>query len=95
MRLAALLVLSFGGFAACSQSDDSTVAEVVKAPWAEFAARTVAEYYRRNPERGVNAGLHQYDGQIRDLSPESVAHNSEASTTIACRARWQRCPSYC
>ncbi len=73
MSVAALLVLSIGGLAACSQTEDGTVVEAAKAPWAEFAAGTVAEYYRRNPERGVNAGLHQYDGQIRDLSPESVA----------------------
>jgi hypothetical protein len=73
LRVAVLLILLFGGLVACSQTEDSTVANVVKPPWAEFAATTVAEYYRHNPERAVNAGLHQYDGQIRDLSPGSVA----------------------
>lgn len=61
------------GFVACSHTEDSSVAETGQAPWAEFAANTVADYYRRNPERAVNAGLHQYDGQIIDLSPEAVA----------------------
>ena len=73
VRVAALLALSIGGLAACNQADESIVAEAEKAPWAEFAAKAVAEYYRRNPESAVDAGLHQYDGVIRDLSPESVA----------------------
>ena len=72
-RVAALLLLSITGLTACNQTDEVAVTETAKAPWAEFAASTVAEYYRRNPERAVNAGLHQYDGQMRDLSPESVA----------------------
>ena len=72
VRVAALLALSIGGLVACSQTDDSVV-EAAKEPWAEFAANAVAEYYRRNPESAVDAGLHQYDGVIRDLSPESVA----------------------
>ena len=68
-----MLLLSITGFSACSQSEDSTVAEVVKAPWADFAASTVAEYYHRNPEIAVDRGLHQYDGQMSDLRPEAVA----------------------
>ncbi len=72
VRVAVLLALSIGGLVACSQTDDSVV-EAAKEPWAEFAANAVAEYYRRNPESAVDAGLHQYDGVIRDLSPESVA----------------------
>lgn len=73
VRVAALLALSIAGFAACNQTEESNVAEAERAPWAEFAANAVAEYYRRNPESAVNAGLHQYDGVIRDLSRESVA----------------------
>jgi len=73
LRVAALMALSMGGLAACSQTEDGAVAEHEKAPWAEFAATTVAEYYRHNPGRAVNAGLHQYDGVMRDLSTESVA----------------------
>jgi hypothetical protein len=67
-----LLLFCIGGLVACSQTDDSVV-EAANEPWAEFAANAVAEYYRRNPESAVDAGLHQYDGVIRDLSPESVA----------------------
>ena len=70
-RVAALLL--FAGLAACSQSEDTAVTETEMAPWAEFAATAVAEYYSHNPEQAVDSGLHQYDGQIVDLSPDSVA----------------------
>jgi hypothetical protein len=36
--------------------------------WEEFAATTVAQYYEINPETAVDAGLHEYDGQIADKS---------------------------
>ena len=72
-RVAALLLLSITTLSACSESEDIAVPEVAKTLWAEFAADTVAEYYRRNPEDAVDAGLHQYDGQIINLSPDSVA----------------------
>ena len=72
-KAAALLL--FAGLAACGRTEDqsATPVEEAKAPWAEFAATTVAAYYERNPERAVNAGLHQYDGKIRDLRPATVA----------------------
>jgi len=40
--------------------------------WESFAATTVAEYYERNPETAVDAGLHEYDGQMEDYSRESL-----------------------
>lgn len=42
-----------------------------QAPWADYAAGVIDEYYRRNPEVAVDAGLHQYDGQASDLSLEA------------------------
>ncbi len=36
--------------------------------WEEFVVTTIAEYYERNPESAVNAGLHDYDGQMSDKS---------------------------
>jgi roadblock/LC7 domain-containing protein len=74
-RIAASLLFAFAGLSGCSQIEDesATVTEAARAPWAKLAAATVAEYYRRNPERAVNAGLHEYDGQISDLSPAAVA----------------------
>ena len=51
--------------------DDSRVVDAIdeqRAPWAEYAATVIEEYYRRNPERAVDQGLHQYDGVAKDWS---------------------------
>ncbi len=39
-----------------------------KPTWNEFAATTISEYYAENPEAAVYAGLHEYDGQMSDVS---------------------------
>jgi len=59
---------------ACGGDEPSTTAapEPQQRPWADFVSATVDEYYRRNPERAVNAGLHQYDGKARDWSLEAI-----------------------
>ena len=60
--------------AACGGSEDAAAPEPeAKQPWAEFAATTIDEYYRRNPESAVDAGLHEYDGQMSDISLEAQA----------------------
>jgi hypothetical protein len=62
-------VASFG-LAACGKSTEDIAAPVAEArqPWAEFAATVIDDYYARNPETAVDAGLHEYDGQMSDLS---------------------------
>jgi len=67
------LIASFA-LVACSKDPGQATEPVADAqqPWAEFAATVIDEYYRRNPEAAVDAGLHQYDGQMSDLGPESV-----------------------
>jgi hypothetical protein len=62
--LCALLLLSV---IACSRSADQDAFQA-ELTWVEFATATIAEYYARNPESAVNAGLHEYDGQMRDMS---------------------------
>jgi uncharacterized protein (DUF885 family) len=66
------LVASFA-LVACSNGSEEAVAPVAdtRQPWAEFAATVIDEYYRQNPESAVDAGLHEYDGQMSDMSPES------------------------
>jgi uncharacterized protein (DUF885 family) len=60
--------------AACGGSENAAVPEPeAQQSWAEFAATTIDEYYRRNPESAVDAGLHQYDGQMKDISLEAQA----------------------
>ncbi|HNP35685.1 MAG TPA: DUF885 domain-containing protein [Woeseiaceae bacterium] len=41
--------------------------------WPEYVAATIREYYRRNPEQAVYAGLHEYDGKASDLSMQAFA----------------------
>ena len=61
---AALLALT-----ACGGGGESTATpDNQLQPWADFVAATMDEYYRRNPERAVDAGLHQYDGEASDWS---------------------------
>ncbi len=59
--------------AGCSgDREESETIDQSRQPWAEFAATTVDEYYRNNPERAVDAGLHEYDGQASDFSLRAV-----------------------
>jgi hypothetical protein len=55
---------------ACGKGSDESAAPVaeIKQPWSEFVATVVDDYYRKNPESGTYAGLHQYDGQMADMS---------------------------
>lgn len=71
MRKSSILAL-IASFAlvACSNGADDAPAPVaeVKQPWAEFVATVIDDYYRQNPESASDAGLHQYDGQMGDMS---------------------------
>ena len=59
--LAGVLIVS-----ACSKQDEPVAAQ--KMPWADYVTGVIDEYYRRNPETAVQAGLHQYDGLASDFS---------------------------
>ncbi len=73
----ALLCAALLAIAACNGEEQSAVTAVEQQlPWADFVATTIDEYYRRNPERAVDAGLHQYDGKASDLSLDAVREYS-------------------
>ena len=62
---------------ACAERVEETpVAEQAQQPWAEFVATVIDEYYRRNPETAVDAGLHEYDGQMSDVSLAAIEEYS-------------------
>jgi hypothetical protein len=63
--LLALFAVLLGG---CGKQDAS------QPTWEEFATTTVAEYYEHNPETAVDAGLHEYDGQMSDKSKAGMAN---------------------
>jgi uncharacterized protein (DUF885 family) len=69
---AALLVL-----AACGAEEQGVATPGERQlPWADFVATTIDEYYRRNPEQAVYAGLHQYDGMASDWSLDAAREYS-------------------
>ena len=73
--------------AACGSEEAQTNAAADNKPsWEEFAATTVAEYYERKPETAVDAGLHEYDGQMDDYSKESLQANGEWLDQVAAEA---------
>jgi uncharacterized protein (DUF885 family) len=41
--------------------------------WDHYVDQFVQKYFELNPSQAVNAGLHQYDGRLPDLSPGAVA----------------------
>ena len=68
IALAAILSL-----AACGGSEKQSESTGVDTQtWEAFAAASIAEYYRRNPELAVDVGLHEFDGQMSDFSLEAA-----------------------
>ena len=43
-------------------------------PWPEFAASFIDSYFKANPFFAVQAGRHEFDGQMPDLSAAGIAH---------------------
>ena len=59
-------------------------------PWETFAAGVIAEYYERNPETAVDAGLHEYDGQMTDYSLEALADYADwLDSTVAAATSYE------
>jgi hypothetical protein len=80
MKKTVLLALLAGfSMAGCGDGSAPSTAETVavKSPWPEFVATAVDEYYRRNPESAVYAGLHEFDGQMSDASPGAIDDYAE------------------
>jgi hypothetical protein len=72
MRNSVLLaLLASAMMTACGGAGEQSAA-TEKSPWSEFVVTTIDEYYHRNPETAVDAGLHEFDGQMSDASPAAV-----------------------
>ena len=67
-----LALLASISLAACGTEDTSAPTAEAKQPWAEYVATVIDDYYRQNPESACDAGLHQYDGQMSDLSMAAI-----------------------
>jgi hypothetical protein len=67
--LACCLVLA--GLAACGGPPAPPAARAD--PWPEFSARFIEDYFKANPFFAVQAGRHEFDGQMPDLSAAGIA----------------------
>jgi uncharacterized protein DUF885 len=68
---AAVLIALLG---ACSgPSTPATTAPASQSAWDEFSARFIEDYFRANPFFAVQAGRHEFDGQMPDLSGVGIA----------------------
>jgi uncharacterized protein (DUF885 family) len=50
-----------------------SVAAPAPDPWVQFTAHFLEEYFKANPYFAVQAGRHEFDGQMPDLSAEGIA----------------------
>lgn len=69
-RVATVLI----ALAACSGPATSPPAAAAKPdPWPKFATRFLEDYFKANPYFAVQAGRHEFDGQMPDLSAAGIA----------------------
>lgn len=69
MKITTSILLATVALGACgSETEQAASTEAQTATWEEFAATTISDYYARNPEIAVYAGLHEYDGNMSDFS---------------------------
>lgn len=67
--LPALILLFM--FSSCSQPPDEQPAATTST-WDTLVAEYIDDYFSHHPAEAVNAGKHEYDGQVADYSPESI-----------------------
>ena len=60
-------------------------------PWPPFAAHFIADYFKANPFFAVQAGRHEFDGQMPDLSAAGIAR--EVARLRQVRAEAQGLPA--
>jgi len=72
MKKLMALILMTVLFAACGEQHADVPVIQEKQPWAEFAAQLISDYYQRNPQTAVDAGLHEFDGQMSDASAPAL-----------------------
>jgi uncharacterized protein (DUF885 family) len=68
-----LAVVASWVLASCGGGEPAAPAAEQHKPWPDFVAGVIDDYYRRNPETASDAGLHQYDGRMSDMSAAAIA----------------------
>jgi hypothetical protein len=85
-QLTALLATIFVLTACGGESEQVAEVDEERPTWEEFASATVTRYYEKNPELAVSAGLHEYDGQISDVSLAAASKYADWIDTIIASA---------
>jgi uncharacterized protein (DUF885 family) len=72
-----LVAAAFISLSACSAPAPTPAPSTAAAAesWPQFTARFLAEYFKANPYFAVQAGRHEFDGQMPDLSAAGIAAN--------------------
>jgi hypothetical protein len=86
VRAAWLVVTALATLCACSApapTPPPSVATAPPDPWPAFSARFLTDYFKANPYFAVQAGRHEFDGQMPDLSAAGIA----AEVTLLKRLR--------
>lgn len=77
LRAMGLALTLFMWLAACSRpagvAPAAGNAQSKPDPWPQFAAHFLEEYFRAEPKFAVEAGRHEFDGQMPDWSAEGIA----------------------
>ena len=55
-------------------------------PWEDFTDEFFSQHFSASPTSGVWAGLHEYDGQLQDVSAEAIRQRTEMLREYANRA---------
>jgi hypothetical protein len=73
LAAAALIIVSACSAPAPTPPPAVSMAAAPPDPWPQFSAHFLAEYFKANPYFAVQAGRHEFDGQMPDLSAAGIA----------------------
>jgi hypothetical protein len=87
MTAALALVLASCSGAPPPPPPPTSPAAVPHDPWPGFAASFIDSYFKANPFFAVQAGRHEFDGQMPDLSGAGIAHEIARLQRLRTQAR--------
>jgi uncharacterized protein (DUF885 family) len=86
-----LIAVSLFPLTGCDRSSESAdyrttpASAAVNVEWTKFVDEYIESYFQANPDFAVEAGRHEFDGQLRDVSAAGIA--KEIARLEAARAR--------
>ena len=84
----AAIALGVGLILGCdSQAPEEESAAVATSAWQQFTAGFIERHFAAAPTRAVWAGMHEYDGQLQDVTAGAIRERAEMLREFARRAR--------